>query len=51
MVGSESLKKIMWTKKMVHFFYICIKAIEMRMRLNTHFDKTSWKFLVTAFKE
>jgi hypothetical protein len=30
-----------WTKKMLHTFYdLCIKAINMGMRPNTHFDKT-----------
>ncbi|KAI9378196.1 hypothetical protein POPTR_018G054501v4 [Populus trichocarpa] len=37
---------------MLHIFCdICIKAIDMGMRPNTHFDKTGWKFLITSFKE
>jgi hypothetical protein len=52
MEGLESLDKAVWTKKMLHIFYdICIKAIDMGMRPNTHFDKIGWKFLITSFKE
>ncbi|KAL9371844.1 hypothetical protein Peur_036984 [Populus x canadensis] len=37
---------------MLHIFCdICIKAIDMGMRPNNHFDKTGWKFLITSFKE
>jgi hypothetical protein len=52
MEGLESFDKAAWTKKMLHIFCdICIKAIDMRMRSNTHFDKTGWKFFITSFKE
>ncbi|RQO97743.1 hypothetical protein POPTR_011G094000v4 [Populus trichocarpa] len=48
----ESFDKAAWTKEMLHIFCdICIKAIDMGMRPNTHFDKTGWKFLITSFKE
>jgi len=33
------------------FCDLCIKAIDMGMRPNIHFDKTGWKFLITSFKE
>jgi hypothetical protein len=37
---------------MLHIFCdICIKAIDIGMRSNTHFNKTGWKFLITSFKE
>ncbi|KAI5556792.1 hypothetical protein BDE02_18G058800 [Populus trichocarpa] len=52
MEGLESFDKAAWTKEMLHIFCdICIKAIDMGMRPNTHFDKTRWKFLITSFKE
>eukprot|EP00258_Populus_trichocarpa_P040208 XP_024456227.1 L10-interacting MYB domain-containing protein-like [Populus trichocarpa] len=52
MEGLESFDKAVWTKEMLHIFCdICIKAIDMGMRPNTHFDKTGWKFLITSFKE
>jgi hypothetical protein len=50
--GLESMDNATWTKKMLHTFCdLCIKAINMGMRPNTHFDKTGWKFLITSFKE
>jgi hypothetical protein len=50
--GLESMDKTSWTKGMLHTFYdLCIKAINMRMRPNTHFDEVGWKFLMTSFKE
>jgi hypothetical protein len=37
---------------MLHIFCdLCIKAIDMGIKPNTHFDKTGWKFLITSFKE
>ncbi|XP_034907176.1 uncharacterized protein [Populus alba] len=37
---------------MLHVFCdLCIKAIDMGMRPNTHFDKAGWKYLQTSFKE
>jgi len=40
MEGLESMNKVTWTKKMLHTFCdLCIKAIDMGMRPNTHFDK------------
>ena len=37
---------------MLHIFFdLCINAIDMRMRPNTHFDKTGWKFHITSLKE
>ena len=46
------MDKVAWTKKILYIFYdLCIKAIDMRMRPNTHFDKMGWKFLTTLFKE
>jgi hypothetical protein len=52
MEGLESSDKAAWTKEMLHIFCdICIKAIDMGMRPNTHFDKPGWKFLITSFKE
>ncbi|XP_011016448.1 PREDICTED: uncharacterized protein LOC105119946 [Populus euphratica] len=52
MEGLESLDKVAWTKEMLYIFCdICIKAIDMGMRPNTHFDKIGWKFLITSFKE
>jgi len=48
----ESFDEAAWTKKMLQIFCdICIKAINMGMRHNTHFDKIGWKFLITSFKE
>ena len=39
--GLESMDNATWTKKMLHTFCdLCIKAINMGMRPNTHFDKT-----------
>ena len=41
MEGLESINKAAWTKNMLHTFCdLYIKAIDMRMRPNTHFDKT-----------
>jgi len=52
MEGLESFDKAAWTKKMLYIFCdTCIKAIDMGMRPNTHFDKMGWKFLITSFKE
>ena len=35
------MDKIAWTNKMLHIFYdLCIKVIDMGIRLNTYFDKT-----------
>jgi len=37
---------------MLHTFCdIYIKVIEKGMRPNTHFDKDSWKYITTTFKE
>uniref|UniRef100_A0A2K2BZP3 Myb/SANT-like domain-containing protein n=1 Tax=Populus trichocarpa TaxID=3694 RepID=A0A2K2BZP3_POPTR len=49
MKGLESFDKAAWTKEMLHIFCdICIKAIDMGMRPNTHFDKTRiWNKLVS----
>ena len=50
--GLESFDKAAWTKEMLHIFYdLYIKAIDIRMRPNTHFNKMEWKFLITSFKE
>jgi hypothetical protein len=50
--GLESMDKASWTKEMLHTFYdLCIKAINMRMRPNTHFNEAGWEFLMTSFKE
>jgi hypothetical protein len=52
MEGLESLDKTAWTKEMLYIFCdLCIKANDMGMRPNTHFDKTGRKFLITSFKE
>jgi len=52
MEGLDSFNKVAWTKEMLHIFCdIYIKAIDMGMRPNTHFNKTRWKFLITLFKE
>lgn len=52
MEGPENLDKAAWTKEMLHVFCdLCIKAIDMGMKPNTHFDKAGWKYLLTAFKE
>jgi len=52
MEGLESMNKAAWTKEILHRFCdLCIKAIDMRMRPNTHFDKIRWKFFITSFKE
>jgi hypothetical protein len=41
MEGLESLDKAAWTNEMLHIFCdICIKTIDIRMRPNTHFNKT-----------
>jgi len=41
MEGLESMDKAAWTKKMLHIFCdLCIKAIDMGMRPNTHFNTT-----------
>ena len=48
----ETIDKAAWNKEMLHVFYdLSIKAIDMGMRPNTHFDKASWKYLQTSFKE
>jgi hypothetical protein len=40
MEGPEIMDKAAWTKEMLHAFCdLCIKAIDMGMRPNTHFDK------------
>ena len=50
--GLESIDKTAWTKKMLHTFCdLCIKAIDIGMRPNIHFNKIGWKFLITSFKE
>jgi hypothetical protein len=52
MEGPETMEKAVWNKEMLHVFCdLCIKAIDMRMRQNTHFDKAGWKNLLIAFKE
>ena len=52
MEGFETIDKAVWNKIMLHAFCdLCIKAIDMAMRSNTHFDKASWKYLLTIFKE
>jgi len=52
MKGSESHDKTSWTKQILHNFYdIYIKAINIRIRSNNHFDKVGWKFVMTTFKE
>jgi hypothetical protein len=52
MEDPETMGKTAWNKEMLHVFCdICIMAIDMGMGQNTHFDKVSWKFLLTAFKE
>ena len=52
MEGPEIMDKAAWTKEMLHAFCdLCIKAIDMEMRPNTHFDKADWKYLLTVFKE
>jgi hypothetical protein len=44
--------KAVWNKEMLHVFCDrCIKAIDVGMRPNTYFDKASWKYLLTSFKE
>ena len=49
---SQSQDKACWTREMLHVFCdICIKTIEKGMRPNTYFDKTSWKYVTTTFKE
>jgi len=41
MEGLESMDKTAWAKEMLHTFCdLCIKAINIGMRPNTHFDKT-----------
>ncbi|KAG5224420.1 L10-interacting MYB domain-containing protein [Salix suchowensis] len=46
------MDKVTWTKELWHTFCdLCIKAIDLEMRPTTHFDKTSWKFMITSFKE
>ena len=48
----ESMDKAAWTREMLHIFCdLCINAIDMGMRPNTHFDKYGWKFISTSFKE
>jgi len=52
MKSSESHDKTSWTKNILHNFCdIYIKAIEIRIRSNNHFDKVGWKFLMTTFKK
>lgn len=50
--GYEIIDKVVWTKKILHVFCdLCIKAIDIEMRPNAHFNKVGWKFLLTSFKE
>ncbi|XP_024445096.1 uncharacterized protein LOC112324790 [Populus trichocarpa] len=52
MEGLESFDKAAWTKEMLHIFCdICIKAIDMGMRPNTHFDKTGELGTISASDE
>jgi hypothetical protein len=52
MESLETMDKAAWTKERLHAFYdLCIKAIDIGIRPNTHFDKTGWKYLLTSFKE
>ncbi|XP_061962417.1 L10-interacting MYB domain-containing protein-like [Populus nigra] len=52
MDNPETIDKAAWNKEILHVFYdLCIKAIDMGMRPNTHFDKAGWKYLLTSFKE
>ena len=52
MGGFEYLDETAWTKEMLHIFCdLYIKAIDMKMRINTHFNKTGWEFLITLFKK
>ena len=52
MDNPETIDKAAWNKEMLHIFYdLCIKAFNMGMRPNTHFDKSGWKFISTSFKE
>ena len=47
----ESMDKANRNKEMLHIFCdICIKAIDMGMRPNSHFDKCGWKYIVTSFR-
>lgn len=51
MESSKSQDKATSTKEMLHIFCdISIKAIEMGIILNTRFDKTNWRFIMTTFK-
>jgi hypothetical protein len=44
--------KLLGLKKILHNFCdIYIKAINIRIRSNNHFDKVGWKFVMTTFKE
>ncbi|KAJ6957415.1 L10-interacting MYB domain-containing protein-like isoform X2 [Populus alba x Populus x berolinensis] len=52
MDAPENMDKAAWTKEMLHVFCdLSIKAIDMGMRPNTHFDKAGWKYLLGSFKE
>jgi hypothetical protein len=52
MESPKNMDKATWIKEMLHAFYdLCIKAIDMKMRPNTHFDKGGWKYLLASFKE
>ena len=52
MDNPETIDKVAWNKEMLNVFCdLCIKAIDMGMRPNTHFDKVGWKYLLTSFKE
>ena len=52
MDNHESMDKAAWTREMLHIFCdICIKAIDMGMKSNTHFDRCRWQFILTSFKQ
>nr|XP_034887277.1 uncharacterized protein LOC118027890 [Populus alba] len=52
MEAPKNMDKATWMKEMLHIFCdLCIKAIDMGMRPNTHFDKAGWKYLLASFKE
>jgi hypothetical protein len=52
MEDSQSQDKVCRTREMLNIFCdICIKAIKKGMRLNTHFDKAGWKYVMNCFKE
>jgi hypothetical protein len=47
MESPKNMDKATWIKEMLHAFYdLCIKAIDMKMRPNTHFDKGGCKIFV-----